>query len=258
MFSIRTLPLVAFLACFASLQRGALADEQLDRELAKLLDANKDGEVTEKEVEKGLPQIGARANANDEAGRKLRGELDKNNDGRVDAEEAKEAANRGRALANAENFVAELFRKFDKNNDAALSEEEFDRLLKVIGDENPEAAKKLSAGYRLMDRNNDGKVTRQEISTVLELIKELGGGKKPQAEQPDPSADAKIAAHAEKTLKELDADGNGSLSRREAAKNKRLAGVFRTVDADGDGELTPAEMTAFLKRVAAAAGAGKE
>lgn len=254
MYSIRHLLLVALLASITCLQSRAFADEQLDRELARLLDANKDGEVTEKEVERGLPQVGARANANDEAGRKLRAELDKNDDGRVDAVEAKEAADRSRALVNAENFIAELFRKFDKNNDAALSDEEFDRLLKVVGDENPEAAKKLSAAYRFMDRNNDGQVTRQEISTVLEFLKELGGGKRPPAEQPDPSVDAKIAAHAEKTLKELDADGNGSLSRREAAKNKRLGNVFRMVDANGDDELTLAEMTAYLKRAAAAAG----
>ncbi len=258
MCSIRLLWLVAFLACISLLQSRALADEQLDRELAKLLDANKDGEVTEKEVENGLPQLGARANANDEAGRKLRAELDTNDDGRVDPTEAKQAADRARALVNAENFIAELFRKFDKNNDGALSDEEFDRLLKVVGDENPEAAKKLSAAYRFMDRNNDGKVTLQEISTVLEFLKELGGGKRPPAGQSEPSVDAKIAAHAEKTLKELDTDGNGSLSRREAAKNKRLGAVFRIVDADGDGELTLTEMTAYLQRVAAAAAAGKE
>lgn len=40
---------------------------------------------------------------------------------------------------------------------------------------------------------------------------------------------------------DVDADGNGSISREEAAALPALAAVFDVADADGDGELTPEE-----------------
>lgn len=54
------------------------------------------------------------------------------------------------------------------------------------------------------------------------------------------------------TWADLDTDGDGNLSREEAAAFPELASVFDQADADGDGVLTPQEYQAF----AASQGAG--
>jgi Ca2+-binding EF-hand superfamily protein len=45
----------------------------------------------------------------------------------------------------------------------------------------------------------------------------------------------------------LDADGDGFISRSEAAANERLAEEFRGVDADGDGRLSREELRGWIR-----------
>ncbi|MBO9716569.1 MAG: EF-hand domain-containing protein [Pseudoxanthomonas sp.] len=47
---------------------------------------------------------------------------------------------------------------------------------------------------------------------------------------------------------ELDADGNGNLSRQEAQRHAALGKVFTEADADADGELTANEYRAYLQK----------
>jgi hypothetical protein len=56
-----------------------------------------------------------------------------------------------------------------------------------------------------------------------------------------PGASATMACFAA-----LDIDGNGALSRQEAAALPRLAGHFDELDADADGELGPSEFQGEL------------
>lgn len=47
---------------------------------------------------------------------------------------------------------------------------------------------------------------------------------------------------------DLDADGNGNLSKQEAQPHGALSSVFAQVDADGDGELTTDEYRNFIQK----------
>ena len=55
------------------------------------------------------------------------------------------------------------------------------------------------------------------------------------------------------TWADLDVDGNGTLSREEAANVASLAQVFDEADADNDGQLTQEEYRAYVAQAEAAA-----
>lgn len=73
----------------------------------------------------------------------------------------------------------------------------------------------------------------------------------------DATADAPQAPQGQVTWADLDTDGDGKLSRAEAAAMEGLALVFEDVDADGDGFVTPEEYRDFVNRQAAGAGAAE-
>lgn len=54
------------------------------------------------------------------------------------------------------------------------------------------------------------------------------------------------------TWADVDADGNGNLSREEAASVQSLAQSFDEADADSDGQLTPDEYKAFVAKAESA------
>lgn len=68
----------------------------------------------------------------------------------------------------------------------------------------------------------------------------------PTAEQAPPAATAQPAQQL--TWADVDADGNGSISKTESAQLASLADVFDQADADADGELTPDEYKAFVAK----------
>jgi Ca2+-binding EF-hand superfamily protein len=49
-------------------------------------------------------------------------------------------------------------------------------------------------------------------------------------------------------LKQADADGNGHVDEKEAANNRVLRGLFKTIDRDADGKLTEKELNAYLEQ----------
>lgn len=67
-----------------------------------------------------------------------------------------------------------------------------------------------------------------------------------------PQAQAAQQAQGQVSWADLDSDGDGNLSRAEAAALPELAAVFDQADADGDGVLTPQE----YQQYAASQGAG--
>lgn len=61
------------------------------------------------------------------------------------------------------------------------------------------------------------------------------------AGQPSPTATGAQPTGAQLGWTDVDADGNGTISRAESAALPALAAVFDAADADADGELTPDE-----------------
>lgn len=64
-------------------------------------------------------------------------------------------------------------------------------------------------------------------------------------QQPTSSTAQQSAPQGQVTWNDLDADGDGNLSRAEAGGLPQLASVFDEADADGDGALTPQEYQAW-------------
>ncbi|HSI49954.1 MAG TPA: EF-hand domain-containing protein [Ideonella sp.] len=63
----------------------------------------------------------------------------------------------------------------------------------------------------------------------------------PAAQAADPASARPGAAH----FKQLDTNGDGAISREEAATAPALAGKFDMIDTDKDGKLTPQELRGF-------------
>ena len=72
------------------------------------------------------------------------------------------------------------------------------------------------------------------------------------AEPDQQQSTAGQAAQGQVSWADLDTDGDGNLSRAEAAALPELAAIFDQADADGDGNLTPQE----YQQYAASQGAG--
>lgn len=64
-----------------------------------------------------------------------------------------------------------------------------------------------------------------------------------QTDTPPPANDA--ATPAPRPFEELDANGDGSIAKDEAAVDPALTQAFGTLDQDADGKLAPAEYAAY-------------
>ena len=107
-------------------------------------------------------------------------------------------------------FRASGFHRFDSNKDGKITADEL----------------KDPSIFARYDTNSDGEITRQEYFEVAL------GGKFPRIDEID------------RSLKTLDHDGNGSLSRKEAGSHK----WFDTLDADQNGVVDQNEIE-FLKKI---------
>lgn len=71
----------------------------------------------------------------------------------------------------------------------------------------------------------------------------------PQDPTAQPAPAAESATPQQLTWNDLDTDGNGTLSKDEAAPVQQLVQVFDDADADGDGQLTSDEYKAHVAQV---------
>lgn len=108
-----------------------------------------------------------------------------------------------------------------------------------------------------VDTNKDGAISREEAKSHAHLLADFdtidankdGQLDKDELTKHHDAHRSEMRAQAVEQWKAADTDGNGDLSRAEAAAQPRIAEHFDKLDADGNGQLTPEEMRAARKDV---------
>ena len=130
----------------------------------------------------------------------------------------------------------ERLRRADLDHDGYLSRAEVQHALP-----------RLAMRFDAIDANRDGKLSAQEIRNFGRskgATRVTGSAGLGRAGAPALRGDAAFIA--------ADADGDGQLSRAEAAALPRVASKFARMDANGDGQLSAEEFRAWIARRKAA------
>lgn len=179
--------------------------------LFKKFDKNKDDKVTREEIPQQLrPRVA-----------QLFQRLGKNEITKDDLEKIREKMGiepeptaEGESKKQAAKIVDTLFASADKNEDGFITIDEI-----------PEDKK---SNFELSDANKDGKVTKKELQVALAKVDMQTGGP------------------FKRKFDELDKDGNGSLSKKEAPA--KLGKMFSRIDSDDDGKVTIQELSSYLQK----------
>lgn len=100
-------------------------------------------------------------------------------------------------------------------------------------------------------------MTKQIYSALVAATVTVTAFAAPALADDDAAMKAKIAKRVDDAFAKLDTDKDGKISKTEAAKGPRLSKNFDNVDADHDGFVTRAEMTAAMTKMANAKNAKK-
>ena len=116
----------------------------------------------------------------------------------------------------------------------------------------PQGSGQGAARFKQADTNGDGMLSREEAKALPMIAKhfdEIDANHDGQVTADELRAyHAKMNDHASARFKKLDTDGDGRISKAEAAASPRLAQRFDEIDANHDGFITPDEMKAARAR----------
>jgi len=242
------------------------ADEmpQGDRFDLSKADTNSDGSVDRKELTAFLAQRGARRGGGDPLQRLM--QMDTNKDGAIGKDEWK-----GRP---------EAFARIDKDKNGSLSKAELEGIARDMRRRGQWKNRPADALFRRMDKDGDKRISAEEWTMRAELFAkfdadgdgfivaaevmpkrgrrgaryDVGSGKDSAAflqrydKNGDGSVDKSEFAH-ERRFKEIDADGNGVLSRAEVeqsldkVRSEQSLDFIERFDLDRDGKVTREEFT---------------
>lgn len=148
----------------------------------------------------------------------------------------------------ADDLASKLIDDADSDGDGALS---LDEIQTTLG---AGASDALSAAVASLDSDGDGKLSAEELSAGLDANRPERGA---------PPAPPSAGDVASKLIGDVDSDKDGALSLAEIMdqlgvddEDTDLASSFGKLDADGDGRLGSAELTAALDAFQATIGQG--
>ena len=158
--------------------------------------------------------------------------LDRNEDGKLEAEECAEGGEHGPSSSD----MVKALMAFDKNGDGKLERSEMPERMQGLFDRG--------------DINKDGVLTVQEIRKLAQAEQ----ASRPKEQEGDPATRQrmeKVIMRVVPVLAALDTDHNGEISE---AEMQNAPAALKTLDKNGDGKLTDAEVTPDWLRVFVAQG----
>jgi Ca2+-binding EF-hand superfamily protein len=221
--------------------------DELPKDLIEMLDADRDGVVTDEETRKAAKKAAQQANAR--AKTDLRQQIldafDSNNDGKLDQNEAQAGVARARMQApGAGPVVAEVFRKLDLDSNGYVNQLEFAALIERMGGLGELLKPKLAELYMRIDGDRDGLVSDVEAQFAADYFAEQARLKR---ERQKAVVDAATMARVRQVLARLDTSNDGTISEREARRDRQVKAIFSSVDTNGDKHLSVEEVYWYIK-----------
>jgi Ca2+-binding EF-hand superfamily protein len=212
-------------------------------DLAKLMDTDKNGQITDQEAKATVDGLVRQGNAKpaNEKSERIQSALDKNNNGRVDLDEAQNFVAEARLQTAGGRVIREMFDKLDDDKNGAISKKEFAEIGRRFK-QDKQQAQRLAGMFNTFDANRDGKITLPETALAAGKLGGRATDARPVEEKVDP-----VRARVQQQFAALDRDRDGKISPKEANANRQLKTQFKQIDADLDGFLTLEEVLEFTQ-----------
>lgn len=212
-------------------------------ELAKLMDGDRNGQITDMEAKAtvdGLIKQGNVKPATEKSQRIVKA-LDKNDNGRVEPDEARTFVAEARLQTAGGQFIRETFAQLDADSDGAITKREFAEFGRAIKNDKKQA-QRLASMFNSFDANRDGKITLHETALAASKL----GGRATDGRTANDNTVSPLD-QARKDFETLDRDADGMLTPQEVNSNRQLKSHFKQIDVDLDGSLNIKEVLDFVQ-----------
>jgi len=140
--------------------------------------------------------------------------------------------------------VAEVFRKLDLDSNGYVNRLEFAALIERMGGLGELLKPKLAELYLRIDGDRDGLVSDVEAQFAADYFAEQARLKR---ERQKAVVDAATMARVRQVLARLDTSKNGTISEREARRDRQVKAIFSSADTNGDKHLSADEIFWYIK-----------